>query len=102
MPPASQIPDTVSAEAKLDLIEQHLRRMDNRDRIRMYGSFIRSLISLIPIVILVWSTWYFVNHSAEIMKQIAESSAQAAAAAAKSSGQDIMDDFRQFVVPAPQ
>ena len=59
-----------STEELLEMILYHMQRIDKRDKWRAIGGFIRSLISLIPIALLVVSTWYFVKHSDEVIKNI--------------------------------
>ncbi len=71
------IPPQENIEKKLDAILFHMERMDRRDRWRTFGGFFRSIISLIPIIILVWSTWYFIVHKDEIFRDIIKMSAQA-------------------------
>ena len=65
-------PKELTTDDRLDLILLHLERMDRRDRLRTIGGFFKTLITFIPIIILVWSTWYFVAHMDEIMKKFAE------------------------------
>jgi hypothetical protein len=57
-------------EEKLDLIVLYLHRMDRRDRIRTVGGFVRGMLGLIPLILLVWSYWYFLQHGEEFMKKI--------------------------------
>lgn len=49
-----------------------LHRMDRRDRARMVGSVIRSVIGLIPLLLLLWSTWFLIVHGQEFIQQITE------------------------------
>lgn len=49
-----------------------LHRMDRRDRMRMIGSTIRSVIGLIPVLLLLWSTWFLLAHGQEFIQQITE------------------------------
>lgn len=59
-------------EEKLDDIVAILHRMDRRDRMRMIGSTVRSLIGLIPLILLLWSTWYLIAHGEEFIQRITE------------------------------
>jgi hypothetical protein len=86
MPPLSD----QDLSAKLDQMILHLERMDSRDRLRTWGGFFRGLISLIPIILLVWSAWYFYQHGAELMQQIAEESAKQAAKYTQQQSQDLL------------
>lgn len=68
-----------SIEEKMDLILIYLHRLDKRDRLRTWGGFLKGLLALIPIIILLWSTWYFIAHKDEIFKEITNQAAQSAA-----------------------
>jgi len=88
-----------SIEEKLDEIIVHLKKMDARDRVRMWGGFIRSIISLVPLIIFVWSTWYLIQHGPELMKQIADTAASSAAEYTKSQGQGVVDQWLKEYAP---
>lgn len=79
-----------STEDTLDQILMHVKHMDNRDRMRTWGGFAKTLIW---IGIVVGSSWYFVKHGAEITKTITEQAAAAAAKYTQSSGQELMDQL---------
>ena len=79
-----------STNDKLDVIIDYLHRMERRDRIRLTGGTLRSLIALIPIIIVVGSTWYFYLHSNEILTQIIEQSS-------KMVQQGFSDQVRQYM-----
>ncbi len=97
--PNAETPDT-SVEAQLGEILEHLRRMDARDKLRMWGGFFRSIIALIPIILLVWSAWYFAQHGTEIMKTIADTAASSAAKYTQSQSQGVIDEMMQkFAMP---
>lgn len=72
---------------KLDAILAHIERMDKRDRLRTIGGFFRSIIGLIPIIIIVWSTWYFIAHRDDFLKQVIDMSAKATMESAKTIDQ---------------
>jgi ATP-dependent Zn protease len=91
MPKASA--NTTSVEEKLDEILEHLRKLDNRDRWRTIGGFFKFLISVIPVILLLWSAWYFVQHGDEIMKQIANTAASSAADYTKQNTKSLYDDI---------
>lgn len=59
-------------EEKMDELLAILHRMDRRDRARMIGSTIRSIIGLIPLVLLLWSSWYLLYHGEEFIQRITE------------------------------
>lgn len=80
-------------EEKLDVIIHHLERLDRRDRIRMWGGFVHSLLAIVPLLFFLWSAWYLYEHGDELMKKIA---AQAAQNAAEYSGQSYDDAVKQI------
>ena len=92
MPKTAPTPDT-SVEAQLGEILEHLRRMDARDRLRTWGGFVRGIIAIIPLILLLWSAWYFVEHGAEMMKMIADTAASSAAEYTKSQGTGMYEQF---------
>lgn len=67
-----------TTDEKLDVIVEHLGRMDRRDRLRTWGGFIRAMLGFIPLLIFVASAWYFYNHSEDILKKITEQAAEQA------------------------
>lgn len=60
-----ETPETI--EDKLDRVLGYLHRMERRDRARMIGSYIHSMIWLISILFVFWSTYYFIAKGPEIM-----------------------------------
>ncbi len=59
-----------TVEDKLDEIILYLHRMERRDRARMIGSYIHGMIWLASILLLFWSTWYFIVHMPEMIEQM--------------------------------
>lgn len=99
MPKTAPTPDT-SVEAQLSEILEHLRRMDARDKLRTWGGFIRGIIAIVPLILLLWSAWYFVEHGAEMMKMIADTAASSAAEYTKGQGQSMVDELmKQYTTP---
>lgn len=87
-------------EQKLDLIVLHLERLDKRDKMRTVGGFFKFLISLIPILLVVGSGWYFIQHSAEIMKSIANQAASSAAEYTKNQSSGLYEQMmKQYSIP---
>lgn len=82
-------------EAKLDEIIDHLRRMDKRDRARMWGSTVRSVIHLIPIIILLWSLWFAYAHWDELLKQFARTAAEQSAEVMKQGSSNIGSSLQE-------
>lgn len=80
---------------QLDTIISHLARMDKRDRLRTWGGFVRALIGLIPIILLVLSTWYFYKHSDELLQKITREAAKQASTMAPS--EDMMKKLEKYL-----
>ena len=96
--PASTAPS--AADEKLDQVLYYLQRMDRRDKWRTIGGFFRTLISFIPVVVLLWSVWYVVEHGSELMTMIIKQTASATAEATKGSGQGMLDELmKQYALP---
>ena len=93
MPTNTDPTSGTSIEKKLDTIIEHLEKIDARDRLRMWGGFIRGCIAIVPIAFLVWSSWYFVQHGADLMKQITDIAASSAAKYTQTSGQGMVDEL---------
>lgn len=88
--------NTVSPELinrRLETIIDYLERMNKRDRWRTIGGFFRSLIALIPLILLLWSTWYFLEHSEEIMTKIIEQTAQAASKQTQTMNENLVQEL---------
>lgn len=77
-----------------------LEKMNARDRLRTWGAFFRGVLSLIPLVVFIWSMWYFVAHGPELMKQIADTAASSAAEYTKNQGSSMVDELmKKYSVP---
>ncbi len=85
----------VTTEDKLDVIIRHLEAMDRRDRLRTTGAFIRGMLGLIPLIVFVWSIWFFANNYEQVLGEITKQAATAAAEATKSGGQGMLDELMQ-------
>lgn len=100
MPTEKAAPAPQTLEQKLDLIVLHLERLDKRDKLRTVGGFFKFLISLIPILLILGSGWYFLQHSAEIMKAIANQAASSAAEYTKNQSSGFYEQMmKQYAVP---
>lgn len=96
MPPTTQ----TSVDAKMDEIITCLQRMDKRDRLRTIGGFIRGLLGLIPLIVLLWSLWYFASHGEELMKMIANQAASSAAQYTQGQSQGLVEQLmKQYSIP---
>jgi hypothetical protein len=94
-PGASALPEEKQMLIKLDLIAHYLQNMDQRDRIRTIGGTIRSLIMLIPTIIVILSTWYIYEHSEEIMQRITEATVNQALSASGDTSQGVIERMRE-------
>jgi hypothetical protein len=92
--PAKNPVTVTTVEEKLDEIILHLQRLDRRDRLRTIGAFLRSLLSIVWILLIVWSGWYFVAHWSDIMKQVANQAASSAAEYTQQKGTGLLDQFK--------
>jgi len=82
-------PDPI--QARLDVIIEHIERMDKRDRARTIGGFIRSLIGLIPMVLTIYGLWYLYAHGDEFMEKVSQQAAKAAAEVAGDAAVNVVD-----------
>lgn len=80
---------------KLDEILFYLKRMEHRDRIRMWGGTARSIVGLIPLLITLWLFWYLYAHGGDFMNQIIERAASQAAAITGQSQGAILKQLEQ-------
>lgn len=75
-PEDAETPESI--EAKLDRVLEYLHRMERRDRTRMIGSTIHSMIWFVSIIFVFWSSYYFLKNAPELMgtmtKQMMEQS----------------------------
>ena len=86
-------------EMKLEEITTILRRMDKRDRMRTWGGLFRSLLAIIPLIIFLWSIWYFAGNWDTIMKQVADQAASSAAEYTKDQSQGMLERFMEQNTP---
>ena len=82
---------------KLDEILFYLKRIDHRDRIRMWGSYVHSFLGFIPLAITIWFLWYLYAHGGNLMNQIIERAAQQAAAITGQSQGTIIKQLQQLL-----
>ena len=88
-------------EQQLQEILTILRAMNTRDRLRTWGGFARGCIAIIPIILVVWSAWYMVEHGQELLTSIANTAASSAAAATRDQGKGMVDDLlKKYSLPA--
>lgn len=80
---------------KLDDILFYLKRMEYRDRVRMWGGIFHSFLGLIPLAITIWLLWYFYAHGGDFINQIIEQAARQAAAITGQSQGAIMKQLQE-------
>lgn len=89
-----QTPTTT--DQKMDKILEHLENLDRRDRLRTWGGFVRTILGLIPIIILLWSTWYAVTHADELLERVAKEAAKQAATVTTESANSMQERLREL------
>ena len=92
---STELEAATTPEEKLDLIAYYLERMDRRDRMRMWGSAVHSLLALVPMLFFAWSTWYLYAHFDDIMGMMMRQTAQKAATSTGQSYDDVMKQIRE-------
>lgn len=85
-----------TTDAKLEEILLHLRRMDKRDRFRMWGAFARGIIGIVPILIFLYGAWFFYQNGEDFMQKMIDASAKQAAEVINSGAGGFIDQFRNF------
>ena len=83
-------------EDKLDAILRHLENIDRRDRLRLWGSFLRGLLALIPLIVFLLGTWYLVKHGDELLKEIVSETAKQTAKYAGDSSADALKQLESL------
>lgn len=83
---------------KLDIIIEHLERMDRRDRMRTWGSFVKGMISIVPMLAFIYGLWYFSQNGDAVLEKIAKTAAEQAAAVTTQSADGIMQQLKNFTV----
>lgn len=86
-----------SNEDKLDRIVTILEMMNRRDRARTVAGFFRGLLNLIPLLLVIWSAWYFYAHGDELLKKVAAAAAEQAAAVTEKGSSDFMKQIQQYM-----
>jgi len=79
MPSPLKTPDSV------EQILEILKRMDRRDRLRTIGGFIRGILNLIPIIIVIFFTWYGIKYGDQLLEKITSMAAEQAGKVAQQS-----------------
>lgn len=89
-----------TTEEKLDEIILHLKHLDKRDRTRMIWSTVKSVLTLIPLFLLLGSSWYFITHWDDLLKQITSMAASSAAEYTTDKSQGLFEQImKQYGIP---
>ena len=86
-----------STNDKLDRIIHHLARMDQRDRWRTWGGFVRSIIGLVPVLVLLGSLWYFYQHGDQLIKQMTQQVVKQSAQYQQGGMGDLYDQLKKYI-----
>ena len=92
LPPAPR-----SNDDKLNRIVEILEMMNRRDRARTLAGFFRGLLNLIPLLLVLWSAWYFYAHGDELLKKVAGAAAEQAASMTQKNSNDFMKQFEKYM-----
>lgn len=84
----------LTSEQKMDEILFHLKRLDHRDAIRMWGSFVRGLLTVIPLLFLLGSLWYLYVNKDVLIKNIGQAIGEQAGSAVQSKGTDAINNLK--------
>ncbi len=91
------MPKMPATDDKLDIIIAHLERFEKREKLKMWGGFIRNLIALIPIIIFLAATWYTVTNADKLLQKITSLAAEQAARVASQNANGLIDQFNNFI-----
>jgi hypothetical protein len=97
MPKASTSATTSSTDQKLDEIIAILSHMNSRDKLRTWGGFVRSILHLIPIVILIGSVWFTYAHWDELLTQITKTAAEQSAAMMQQGTGNLQEQLQKMM-----
>ena len=100
----TEIPNTLRAPPaersnadRLEEILQQLKRMDRRDKLRTWGGFFKGVLSLIPIAILLLSTWYLYKYGDVFIEKISSIAAKQAAGYSQSQSADAVKQLQDLL-----
>ena len=71
--------------------------MDRRDKLRTIGSFFRSILSLIPMMLFLWATWYTVQNGDALLKKITTMAAEQAGKVAQQNAGNIYEQMNSLL-----
>ncbi|MDD5469554.1 MAG: hypothetical protein PHO92_02020 [Candidatus Peribacteraceae bacterium] len=74
----AKTPAPKTTDEKLDVIIDYLRKLNHRDRLRMWGGLFRGLLGLIPTILFLLSIWYVYAYGDQLLEKMAEAAARQA------------------------
>ncbi len=89
-------PPEKAIEQKLDEIIVHLKHLDRRDNVRMWWSSIRTVLAILPIILVIGGGWYLVEHWVDIISSIAKQMASTTTEYTKNQGQNVLDEIKNI------
>lgn len=89
-----------SKESDAEVLRQiltHVEQMDRRDKIRSWGSLVRVIITIVPLLIFLWSAWYAYANIDEIIQKITEESAKQATRYTQDQSTDFLNQLKSYI-----
>ncbi|MBT3292734.1 hypothetical protein HN512_04450 [Candidatus Peregrinibacteria bacterium] len=78
-------------DEKMDEVIMYLKKIDRRDKVRMWGGLFRGIITIIPTLIFIWSMWYFYENGDDILRKVSTIAAEQATAITQQHGGDLLE-----------
>ncbi|MDD5751223.1 MAG: hypothetical protein PHS73_01750 [Candidatus Peribacteraceae bacterium] len=91
------MPKMPTTDEKLDTIIGILQRFEKREKLKMWGSLLRNLVALIPIIIFLAATWYTVTNADKLLQKITSMAAEQAARVTTQNASGLIDQFNNFI-----
>ncbi len=87
----------LTTEERVAAIQEILEQMNHRDKLRTWGAFFRGLLSLIPLALVLLSTWYIYKNADFLLEKAAQEAAKQAAIYTQSQSQGLLDRMQKFL-----
>jgi len=94
--PAPSVPK-VTIESRLEEIVTVLHRLDRRDRMRTALSTVKTLLTMIPILVFLASAIYLYFYGEDLLQAVAEQTAQRAAEYSEGSMSNFLEQFNDYL-----
>ena len=82
---------------RLEQIELQIRHLDSRDRMRMIGGTIRSLINVGFLIFAIWTSWYLLTNMDEIIRTMATEAAKQSQQMMKGGSEDLLKQMQNML-----